>query len=126
MGLISSFTHRLPLAAQYVLAKHLLMNREYVAYKSGRLCVSYFIGNWCQILMTARATDVVGEIGVLCYMPQPFTVRSRKLSQLLRLDRIVFMDIARQYKEDGQRIVDNLLQVEHLTRTCPIIEMVTS
>lgn len=65
----------------------------------------------CQILMTAHATDVVGEIGVLCYMPQPFTVRSRKLSQLLRCDRTVFMNIVQQYKEDGQRIVDNLMQV---------------
>uniref|UniRef100_A0A7I4BW52 Uncharacterized protein n=1 Tax=Physcomitrium patens TaxID=3218 RepID=A0A7I4BW52_PHYPA len=63
-----------------------------------------------QILMTAQATDVIGEIGVICYRPQPFTVRSRKLSQLLRLDRIVFMNIVQQYKEDGQKIVDNLLQ----------------
>lgn len=61
--------------------------------------------------MTAQATDVIGEIGVICYRPQPFTVRSRKLSQLLRLDRIVFMNIVQQYKEDGQKIVDNLLQV---------------
>uniref|UniRef100_A0A7I4E6D0 Uncharacterized protein n=1 Tax=Physcomitrium patens TaxID=3218 RepID=A0A7I4E6D0_PHYPA len=63
-----------------------------------------------QILATAHAADVIGEIGVLCYMPQPFTVRSRKLSQLLRLDRIVFMNIVQSFKEDGQRIVDNLLQ----------------
>jgi len=61
--------------------------------------------------MTAHSADVIGEIGVLCYMPQPFTVRSRKLSQLLRLDRIVFMNIVKSFKEDGQRIVDNLLQV---------------
>ena len=70
-----------------------------------------------QYLMTAHATDVIGEIGVLCYMPQPFTVRSKKLSQLLRLDRIVFMNIVQQYKEDGQRIVDNLLQVH----SCPFL-----
>jgi CRP-like cAMP-binding protein len=69
--------------------------------------------------MTAHATDVIGEIGVLCYMPQPFTVRSKKLSQLLRLDRIVFMNIVQQYKEDGQRIVDNLLQVHHYSRCSP-------
>ncbi|XP_024403151.1 potassium channel AKT1 isoform X1 [Physcomitrium patens] len=63
-----------------------------------------------QLLTTVYATDVIGEIGVICYMPQPFTIRSQKLSQLLRLDRIVFMNIVQQYKEDGQRIVDNLLQ----------------
>lgn len=45
-------------------------------------------------------------------MPQPFTVRSRKLSQLLRLDRSVFMNVVQSFQEDGQRIVDNLLQVK--------------
>jgi hypothetical protein len=54
-----------------------------------------------------------------CAQPQPFTVRSKKLSQLLRLDRIVFMNIVQQYKEDGQRIVDNLLQVHHYSRCSP-------
>lgn len=65
-----------------------------------------------QILVTAHSGDVIGEIGVLCYMPQPFTVRSRKLLQLLRLDRSVFMNIVSSFQEDGQRIVDNLLQVK--------------
>lgn len=65
----------------------------------------------CQILVTATTGDIVGEIGVLCYMPQPFTVRSRKLSQLLRLDRAIFMNVVQSFPEDGQRIVDNLLQV---------------
>ncbi|KAG0564310.1 hypothetical protein M758_8G096200 [Ceratodon purpureus] len=63
-----------------------------------------------QILVTATTGDIVGEIGVLCYMPQPFTVRSRKLSQLLRVDRAVFMNVVQSFQEDGQRIVDNLLQ----------------
>ncbi|KAG0600693.1 hypothetical protein M758_11G053600 [Ceratodon purpureus] len=63
-----------------------------------------------QILFTAHSGDVIGEIGVLCYMPQPFTVRSRKLSQLLRIDRTVFMSVVQSFQEDGQRIVDNLLQ----------------
>lgn len=76
-------------------------------------CNSTLVGLECvsQILMTATSGDVIGEIGVLCYMPQPFTVRSRKLSQLLRLDRAVFMNVVQSFEEDGQRIVDNLLQV---------------
>lgn len=65
-----------------------------------------------QILFTAHSGDVIGEIGVLSYMPQPFTVRSRKLSQLLRIDRTVFMSVVQSFQEDGQRIVDNLLQVD--------------
>jgi CRP-like cAMP-binding protein len=53
---------------------------------------------------------VIGEIAFLCYMPQPFTVRSRKLSQLLRLERSVFINIVQSHPQDGQRIVDNLFQ----------------
>ncbi len=54
---------------------------------------------------------MIGEIAVLCYMPQPFTVRSQKLSQLLRLERSVFINIVQSHPQDGQRIVDNLFQV---------------
>jgi CRP-like cAMP-binding protein len=64
-----------------------------------------------QFLTTVHSGDVVGDIGVLCYIPQPFTVRTRKLSQVLRLDRTVFMSIVQSFPEDGKRIVDNLLQV---------------
>ncbi|CAK9863968.1 unnamed protein product [Sphagnum jensenii] len=63
-----------------------------------------------QFLTTVHPGDIVGEIGVLCYIPQPFTVCTRKLSQVLRLDRSVFMCIVQSFPEDGQRIVDNLLQ----------------
>ncbi len=72
------------------------------------ICVSWFHG---QFLTTVHSGDVVGDIGVLCYIPQPFTVRTRKLSQVLRLDRTVFMSIVQSFPEDGKRIVDNLLQV---------------
>ncbi|KAH9543310.1 hypothetical protein CY35_13G058000 [Sphagnum magellanicum] len=63
-----------------------------------------------QILTTLHSRDVIGEIAFLCYMPQPFTVRSRKLSQLLRLERSVFINIVQSHPQDGQRIVDNLFQ----------------
>ncbi len=66
-----------------------------------------------QFLTTVHPGDIVGEIGVLCYIPQPFTVCTRKLSQVLRLDRSVFMCIVQSFPEDGQRIVDNLLQVSN-------------
>ncbi|KAI5081093.1 hypothetical protein GOP47_0004276 [Adiantum capillus-veneris] len=56
----------------------------------------------------AKPGDVVGEIGVLCFRPQPFTVRTRKLSQLLRINRVNFMNIVQANIKDGQIIVDNL------------------
>lgn len=65
--------------------------------------------------MTVDAGEVIGEIGLLCYMPQPFTVRTRKLSQLLRIERSSFMNVVQSFPEDNQRIVDNLLQVGALS-----------
>eukprot|EP01018_Ginkgo_biloba_P026192 Gb_31891 [translate_table: standard] len=63
-----------------------------------------------QILGKAQAGDVFGEIGVLCYRPQPFTVRTHKLSQLLRLNRSSFMNIVQSNIGDGTIIMNNLLQ----------------
>lgn len=63
-----------------------------------------------QLLGTAKSGDVVGEIGVLCYRPQPFTVRTKKLSQLLRIDRNVFLSIVQTNIVDGQIVIDNLYQ----------------
>ncbi|KAL2609270.1 hypothetical protein R1flu_027843 [Riccia fluitans] len=54
--------------------------------------------------------DVVGEIGVLCYIPQPFTVRTLKLTQLLRLDRMKFISIIQTTVDDGEKVIDNLIQ----------------
>eukprot|EP00250_Pteridium_aquilinum_P005669 c15728_g2_i1 orf=1-687(-) len=59
---------------------------------------------------TARAGDVIGEIGALCYKPQPFTVRSKKLSQLLRINRNSFLTIVQGNIVDGQIVIDNLYQ----------------
>ncbi|KAJ9548610.1 hypothetical protein OSB04_021153 [Centaurea solstitialis] len=54
--------------------------------------------------------DLCGEIGVLCYKPQLFTVRTKKLSQLLRLNRTTFMNIVQANVGDGTVIMNNLLQ----------------
>lgn len=55
--------------------------------------------------------DVIGEIGMLCYRPQPFTVRTKRLSQLLRLNRTAFLNIVQANVGDGTIIMNNLLQV---------------
>ncbi|XVF88159.1 hypothetical protein PTKIN_Ptkin19aG0027900 [Pterospermum kingtungense] len=54
--------------------------------------------------------DVVGEIGVLCYRPQLFTVRTKRLTQLLRLNRNEFLNIVQANVGDGTIIMNNLLQ----------------
>ncbi|XP_062164215.1 potassium channel AKT1-like isoform X4 [Alnus glutinosa] len=58
----------------------------------------------------AKTGDVVGEIGMLCYRPQLYTVRTKRLSQLLRLNRTSFLNIVQANVGDGTIIMNNILQ----------------
>nr|GEW86305.1 potassium channel AKT1-like [Tanacetum cinerariifolium] len=74
-----------------------------------------------QIVGELRPGDLCGEIGVLCYRPQLFTVRTKRLSQLLRLNRTTFLNIVQANVGDGTVIMNNLLQ--HLKgKNDPIME----
>ncbi|KAK9055078.1 hypothetical protein SSX86_026158 [Deinandra increscens subsp. villosa] len=64
-----------------------------------------------QVVGEAKRGDLCGEIGVLCYRPQLFTVRTKRLSQLLRLNRTTFLSIVQANVGDGTVIMDNLLEV---------------
>ncbi|CAN7060462.1 hypothetical protein IGI04_016089 [Brassica rapa subsp. trilocularis] len=57
-----------------------------------------------------KAGDIIGEIGVLCYKPQLFTVRTKRLCQLLRMNRTTFLNIIQANVGDGTIIMNNLLQ----------------
>ncbi|XP_025616001.1 potassium channel AKT1 isoform X2 [Arachis hypogaea] len=63
-----------------------------------------------QVVGEANTGDLFGEIGVLCYKPQLFTVRTKRLSQLLRLNRTAFLNIVKANVGDGNIIMNNLLQ----------------
>ncbi|KAL3566165.1 hypothetical protein D5086_031580 [Populus alba] len=63
-----------------------------------------------QVVGEAATGDVIGEIGLLCYRPQLFTVRTKRLSQLLRLNRTAFLNIVQSNVGDGTVIMNNLLQ----------------
>ncbi|KAJ6355622.1 hypothetical protein OIU77_006081 [Salix suchowensis] len=63
-----------------------------------------------QVVCEAKTGDLFGEIGVLCYRPQLFTVRTKKLSQLLRLNRTSFLNIVQANVEDETIITNNLLK----------------
>ncbi|XP_015898998.1 potassium channel AKT1 [Ziziphus jujuba] len=63
-----------------------------------------------QVVGEAKTGDLCGEIGVLCYRPQLFTVRTKRLSQLLRLNRTKFLNIVQANVGDGTIIMNNLLQ----------------
>ncbi|KAJ0090145.1 hypothetical protein Patl1_12782 [Pistacia atlantica] len=63
-----------------------------------------------QVVAEAKPGDVVGEVGLLCYRPQLFTVRTKRLSQLLRLNRTAFLNLLQANVGDGTIIMNNLLQ----------------
>ncbi|XP_058112525.1 potassium channel AKT1-like [Magnolia sinica] len=63
-----------------------------------------------QVIREARVGDCFGEIGVLCYRPQLFTVRTKRLCQLLQLNRTSFLNIVQSNVGDGTIIMNNLLQ----------------
>ncbi|KAJ4981420.1 hypothetical protein NE237_032257 [Protea cynaroides] len=63
-----------------------------------------------QVVREAKAGDVFGEVRVLCYKMQLFNVRTKRLSQLLRLNRAVFFNIVQANVRDGTIIMNNLLQ----------------
>ncbi|VAH58902.1 unnamed protein product [Triticum turgidum subsp. durum] len=54
--------------------------------------------------------DIFGEIGVLCNIPQPFTFRTSRISQLLRLNTTVLKNIIQENKHDKEIIMNNLYQ----------------
>ncbi|XP_074281035.1 potassium channel AKT1-like [Silene latifolia] len=63
-----------------------------------------------QVVGEAKKGDIFGEISVLCYRPQLFTVRTKRLSQLLRINRTAFLNIVQANVGDGNIIMNNLLQ----------------
>ncbi|KAJ6806718.1 potassium channel KAT3-like [Iris pallida] len=63
-----------------------------------------------QIHGRASPGEVFGDIGVLCNVPQPFTVRTTELSQLLRLSRTTLMKIIQESAVDGPIVMNNLFQ----------------
>ncbi|KAF8393267.1 hypothetical protein HHK36_021508 [Tetracentron sinense] len=63
-----------------------------------------------QVVGEAKLGDLCGEISVLFYRPQLFTVRTKRLSQLLRLNRTAFLNIIQANIGDGTIIMNNLLQ----------------
>ncbi|KAJ0804141.1 putative cyclic nucleotide-binding domain, rmlC-like jelly roll [Helianthus annuus] len=51
-----------------------------------------------------------GEIGVFFNIPQPFTVRSKKLSQVVRICHLRFKQLVQSLDEDKKRIMINFTQ----------------
>ncbi|KAJ6794613.1 potassium channel KAT3-like [Iris pallida] len=63
-----------------------------------------------KFLLRLGPAEMAGEIGVILNIPQPFTVRSKRLSQVVRISHRHLTQIVEQYYADGQIIISNFLQ----------------
>nr|XP_043606616.1 potassium channel KAT3-like [Erigeron canadensis] len=54
--------------------------------------------------------DMFGEIGVFFNIPQPFTIRSKKLSQVVRISHHHFKQFVQPLTSDGKTIMSNFTQ----------------
>ncbi|KAK2446069.1 potassium channel AKT1 [Trifolium repens] len=76
-----------------------------------------------QVVGKIQPGELVGEVGVLGYIPQPYSSRTTRLSQILRLERTAFLNHVRQSVGDGAIIMNNFLN--HLeTSTIPGMDAV--
>ncbi|XP_045800436.1 potassium channel KAT1-like isoform X2 [Trifolium pratense] len=76
---------------------------------SGAVELIHNVNGRDQVLKTdICAGDTIGEIGVLYNRPQPFTVRTKKLSQILRLGRTTLMNALHANPEAAPIIMTNL------------------
>ncbi|MCL7036347.1 hypothetical protein MKW94_018384 [Papaver nudicaule] len=57
-----------------------------------------------QVLSKLGPSEMAGEIGVLFNIPQPFTVRSKRLSQVVRISHQHFKQIVQQHADDGEHL----------------------
>ncbi|KAL9176909.1 hypothetical protein ABFS82_01G025100 [Erythranthe guttata] len=63
-----------------------------------------------QFLSKLGSPDMFGEIGVIFNIPQPFTVRTKRLSQVIRISHNHFKQLVQPLTEDGKIILSNFLQ----------------
>ncbi|XP_056694280.1 potassium channel KAT2-like isoform X2 [Spinacia oleracea] len=75
---------------------------------SGAVDMVSHINGRDQVVQRLLEGDIFGDIGVLCNRPQPFTVRTTELSQILRLNKTSLTDIIQANKADGDIIMSHL------------------
>ncbi|KAL5216240.1 hypothetical protein ABZP36_007641 [Zizania latifolia] len=63
-----------------------------------------------EIISELRPCDIVGDVAVICNVPQPYTVRVCELCSLLRIDKQSLTSILQIYFKDNSQILSNLLE----------------
>ncbi|OAY26718.1 potassium channel KAT3 isoform X2 [Manihot esculenta] len=77
---------------------------------SGEVDVLTYKNGTEQSLSKLGAADMAGEIGVIFNIPQPFTVRTKRLSQVIRMSHHHFKQMVQPQSEDGKIIISNFIQ----------------
>ncbi|KAK6140826.1 hypothetical protein DH2020_025433 [Rehmannia glutinosa] len=77
---------------------------------SGAVDVLTYKNGMEQFLSKLESPSMFGEIGVIFNIPQPFTVRTKRLSQVIRISHNHFKQLVEPLNEDGKIIVSNYLQ----------------
>ncbi|KAK6912695.1 LOW QUALITY PROTEIN: Ion transport domain [Dillenia turbinata] len=83
---------------------------EFYILVSGAVDVLTYKNGTEQFLSKLGAADMAGEIGVIFNIPQPFTVRTKRLSQVIRISHHHFKQLVQPSSEDGMTIISNLVQ----------------
>ncbi|KAF9662193.1 hypothetical protein SADUNF_Sadunf18G0027800 [Salix dunnii] len=87
---------------------------EFYILVSGALDVLVYKNGTEQVLSKIGPSDVAGEIGVVFNIPQPFTLRTKRLSQVIRLSHHHLKQMVTSHSEDGKIFISNFIQVKEL------------
>ncbi|XP_009801142.1 potassium channel KAT3-like isoform X3 [Nicotiana sylvestris] len=82
---------------------------------SGAVDVITYKNGTEQFLSKLGSQEMFGDIGVIFNIPQPFTVRSKRLSQVVRINHHHFKQLVQPLKEDGKIILANFVQLQEAT-----------
>ncbi|MED6221750.1 hypothetical protein PIB30_057764 [Stylosanthes scabra] len=63
-----------------------------------------------QLLFKLEPGGMAGEIGGMFNIPQPFTVRTRRLSQVIRINQHQFKQIVQPFNNYGKKIINNFVK----------------
>ncbi|KAJ6732421.1 POTASSIUM CHANNEL AKT1 [Salix purpurea] len=83
---------------------------EFYILVSGALDVLVYKNGTEQVLSKIGPSDVAGEIGVVFNIPQPFTLRTKRLSQVIRLSHHHLKQMVPAQSEDGKIFISNFIQ----------------
>ncbi|XP_019157682.1 PREDICTED: potassium channel KAT3-like [Ipomoea nil] len=84
---------------------------DFYVIVSGAVDVLAYKNGTEQFLSKLGPPEMAGELGVIFNIPQPFTVRSKRLSQVIRISHHHFKQLLQPPTDDGKKILSNFRQV---------------